>query len=107
VIGDLNRGGQLQNNAGGGADDTGVILRVQRTAAPRRAIPVPYCSVTTTQTCPNAPAARRPDPSHGGGGTGRTASATASEWRSIRRPAILGHRERARIVDEINRVVPA
>ncbi len=54
VIGDLNRGGQLQNNAGGAApDDTGVILRVQQdgSAAPGNPF-VPYCSVTTTQTCP-------------------------------------------------------
>jgi glucose/arabinose dehydrogenase len=55
VIGDLNRGGQLQNNAAGSApDDTGVILRVQQdgSAAPGNPF-VPYCSVTTTQTCPN------------------------------------------------------
>ena len=54
VIGDLNRNGQLQNNAGGAApDDTSVILRVEQdgTAAPGNPF-VPYCSVTTTQTCP-------------------------------------------------------
>ena len=55
VIGDLNRGGQLENNAGGGApDDTAVILRVQQDGSPAPGNPfVPYCSVTTTQTCPS------------------------------------------------------
>ena len=54
IIGDLNRNGQLQNNAGGAApDDTSVILRVQQdgSAAPGNPF-VPYCSVTTAQTCP-------------------------------------------------------
>jgi glucose/arabinose dehydrogenase len=53
VIGDLNRDGQLQNNAAGAApDDTGVILRVRQdgTAAPGNPF-VPYCSVTTAQSC--------------------------------------------------------
>ena len=54
VIGELNRNGQLQNNPGGSApDDTGVIFRVRQdgTAAPGNPF-VPYCSVTTSQTCP-------------------------------------------------------
>ena len=40
--------------AGSAPDDTGVILRVQQdgSAAPGNPF-VPYCSVTTTQTCPN------------------------------------------------------
>ena len=53
VIGDLNRNGQLQNNATGSApDDTGVIFRLLQdgTAAPGNPF-APYCSVTTTQTC--------------------------------------------------------
>jgi glucose/arabinose dehydrogenase len=55
VIGDLNRGGQLQNNAGGAApDDSGAILRVRQdgSAAPGNPF-TPYCSVTTAQSCPN------------------------------------------------------
>ncbi len=66
---DLNRNGQLQNNAGGAApDDTSVILRVQQdgTAAPGNPF-VPYCSITTTQTCP------------GGGGCPGGESCRASE----------------------------
>lgn len=54
VIGDLNRGGQLENVPGGAApDDTAVILRVQQdgSAAPGNPF-VPYCSATTAQTCP-------------------------------------------------------
>jgi len=55
IIGDLNRNGQLQNAAGGAPpDDTGVILRVQQDGTPAAANPfVPYCSVTTAQTCPS------------------------------------------------------
>jgi glucose/arabinose dehydrogenase len=55
VIGDLNRSGQLQNTPAGAApDDTSVILRVQQDGSPWPGNPfVPYCSVTTTQTCPN------------------------------------------------------
>lgn len=55
VIGDLNRNGQLENIPGGAApDDSAVILRVQQdgTAWPGNPF-VPYCSTTTTQTCPN------------------------------------------------------
>ncbi|MFN8644691.1 MAG: PQQ-dependent sugar dehydrogenase, partial [Candidatus Binatia bacterium] len=54
VIGDLNRGGQLENVAAGAApDDTAVILRVLQdgSAAPGNPF-VPYCSATTTQACP-------------------------------------------------------
>ena len=54
VIGDLNRNGQLENDAGGAApDDTAVILRVEQdgSAAPGNPF-VPYCSVTTAQACP-------------------------------------------------------
>jgi glucose/arabinose dehydrogenase len=55
VIGDLNRDGQLENFAGGPApDDTAVILRVQQDGTPVPGNPfVPYCSITTTQLCPN------------------------------------------------------
>lgn len=55
VIGDLNRSGQLENIPGGAApDDSAVILRVQQdgTAWPGNPF-VPYCSTSTTQTCPN------------------------------------------------------
>jgi len=53
IIGDLNRNGQLQNNAGGAApDDSSVILRVNSDGSPAAGNPfTPYCSVTTTQTC--------------------------------------------------------
>ena len=53
MIGDLNRNGQLQNNAGGAApDDSSVILRVNSDGTPAAGNPfTPYCSVTTTQTC--------------------------------------------------------
>lgn len=54
VIGDLNRGGQLENFPGGPApDDSAVVLRVQQdgSAAPGNPF-VPYCSVTTAQSCP-------------------------------------------------------
>ncbi|HEY6555482.1 MAG TPA: PQQ-dependent sugar dehydrogenase, partial [Vicinamibacteria bacterium] len=53
VIGDLNRNGQLQNNAGGAApDDTSVILRVNADGTAAAGNPfAPHCSVTTTQTC--------------------------------------------------------
>ncbi len=55
VIGDLNRNGQLQNNATGAApDDRGVIFRVQQNGAAVPGNPfTPYCSVTTAQTCVN------------------------------------------------------
>lgn len=55
VIGDLNRNGQLQNNAGGAApDDTSVIFRVEQDGTAAAGNPfVPYCSVTTSQTCPS------------------------------------------------------
>lgn len=54
VIGDLNRNGQLENfPAGAMPDDTAVILRVRQdgSAAPGNPF-TPYCSITTTQTCP-------------------------------------------------------
>ena len=49
VIGDLNRNGQLQNNAAGALpDDSGVIFRVLQDGAAAPGNPfVPYCSVTT------------------------------------------------------------
>lgn len=53
VIGDLNRNGQLQNFAAAALpDDTSVVLRVQQdgSAAPGNPF-LPYCSVTTAQTC--------------------------------------------------------
>lgn len=54
VIGDLNRNGQLQNNAAGAvADNTSVVLRVEQDGTPAAGNPfVPYCSITTSQTCP-------------------------------------------------------
>lgn len=53
IIGDLNRNGQLQNNAGGAApDDSSVVLRVNEDGSAAAGNPfTPYCSVTTTQTC--------------------------------------------------------
>ena len=55
VIGDLNRNGQLENfPAGDPADDSAVILRVRQDGSPVPGNPfVPYCSGTTTQTCPS------------------------------------------------------
>jgi glucose/arabinose dehydrogenase len=54
IIGDLNRNGQLQNNSAGAApDDTSVIFRVEQDGSAAAGNPfVPYCSVTTSQTCP-------------------------------------------------------
>ena len=54
IIGDLNRNGQLQNfPAGAAPDDTGVILRVRQDGSAVPGNPfTPYCSITTTQTCP-------------------------------------------------------
>lgn len=54
IIGDLNRDGQLQNNAAGAApDDTSVLFRVEQDGTAAAGNPfVPYCSTTTTQTCP-------------------------------------------------------
>jgi len=53
VIGDLNRNGQLQNNAAGAPpDDTGVILRVEQDGTPAAGNPfTPYCTGQTTLTC--------------------------------------------------------
>jgi glucose/arabinose dehydrogenase len=53
VIGDLNRNGQLQNNAAGAPpDDTSVIFRILQDGSPAPGNPfTPYCSGTTTQTC--------------------------------------------------------
>lgn len=55
VIGDLNRGGQLENiPAGAAPDDSAVILRVQQDGSAMPDNPfVPYCSVTTAQACPD------------------------------------------------------
>ncbi|MGH7785408.1 MAG: PQQ-dependent sugar dehydrogenase [Candidatus Binatia bacterium] len=55
VIGDLNHPGQLENSPGGAAaDDTAVILRVEQDGSPAAGNPfVPYCSVSTTQSCPD------------------------------------------------------
>ena len=49
-----NRNGQLQNFSGGPApDDTSVIFRVEQDGTAAAGNPfVPYCSVTTSQTCP-------------------------------------------------------
>jgi glucose/arabinose dehydrogenase len=54
VIGDLNRSGQLQNNPSAAApDDTSVIFRIEQDGTPAAGNPfTPYCSVTTSQTCP-------------------------------------------------------
>jgi aldose sugar dehydrogenase len=54
IIGDLGRTGQLQNNpAGAVPDDSSVILRVEQDGSAAAGNPfVPYCSLTTTQTCP-------------------------------------------------------
>src|SRR5262249_26110200 len=55
VIGDLNRNGQLQNFPNAAApDDTSVILRVKQDGTPAPGNPfVPYCSITTSMTCPS------------------------------------------------------
>jgi glucose/arabinose dehydrogenase len=54
VIGDLNRDGQLENFPSGPvADNTAVILRVEQDGSAAAGNPfVPYCSMTTTMTCP-------------------------------------------------------
>lgn len=52
MIGDLNRAGQLQNQATGNPDDTSVILRVDRNGNAAAGNPLsPYCSNDFTQTC--------------------------------------------------------
>ena len=53
VIGDLNRNGQLQNDAARAIpDDTSVILRVRQDGTPAPGNPfTPYCAGSTTQTC--------------------------------------------------------
>ena len=53
VIGELNRNGQLQNNAFGAVpDDTGVIFRIQQDGSPAAGNPFsPYCSGSTTMAC--------------------------------------------------------
>ena len=53
VIGDVNRGGKLQNLAfAADPDDTSVILRVEQDGAPAAGNPfTPYCSGATTLTC--------------------------------------------------------
>jgi glucose/arabinose dehydrogenase len=55
IIGDLNRNGQLENFPSGAApDDTAVILRIQQDGSAYPGNPfVPYCSTTTSQTCPS------------------------------------------------------
>jgi glucose/arabinose dehydrogenase len=55
IIGDLNRGGQLENfSAGAPPDDSAVVLRVRQDGSPAPGNPfVPYCSATTAQTCPS------------------------------------------------------
>jgi glucose/arabinose dehydrogenase len=55
VIGDLNRNGQLQNNAAGATpDDSSVILRVRQDGSPAPGNPfTPYCAGSTAQTCSN------------------------------------------------------
>ena len=55
VVGDLNRNGQLQNNAtGADPDDTGVILRVRQDGTAASGNPfTPYCSGLPTRTCSN------------------------------------------------------
>jgi glucose/arabinose dehydrogenase len=53
VIGDMNRGGQLQNIVTGPhPDSTSVILRVRQDGTPAPGNPFqPYCSITTTTPC--------------------------------------------------------
>ena len=53
VIGDLNRGGHLQNVAAGQPpDDSSVILRVRQDGTPAPGNPfAPYCSVSTATIC--------------------------------------------------------
>jgi glucose/arabinose dehydrogenase len=57
VIGDLNRGGQMQNQpSGAAADNTGGILRVNADGTAAAGNPfTPYCSATTAQTCSSTP----------------------------------------------------
>ncbi len=54
VIGDLTRNGQTANFVDGAPpDDTAVIVRVNQDGTPAAGNPfVPYCSVTTSATCP-------------------------------------------------------
>ena len=57
VIGDVTRGGQLQNlSFAADPDDTSVILRVEQDGAPAAGNPfTPYCSGATTLTCDEDP----------------------------------------------------
>ena len=111
IIGDLNRNGQLQNNAGGAApDDTSVILRVEQdgyggSGQSLRALLQRHHMRRPARPAAGVLAARPASPRWRA--TSPTGCATASAWRSIRPAATSGTPRTARAdYDEVNRVTP-
>ena len=111
VIGDLNRDGQLQNNAGGAApDDTGVILRVQQdgSAAPRQSLRAVLQRDDDADLPERHRLSRPAETCRDGGGAVlrlRRSQRLRHGDRSGDR-SICGHRERPGSYDEVNRVAP-